>query len=37
VFQMREEVQAQAPAAIARPGYGRSPAWRRSERTPRHR
>jgi len=37
VAQMREEVLALAPAAIARPGYGRSPAWRRTERTARHR
>jgi poly(A) polymerase len=34
---MREEVLALAPQAIARPGYGRSPAWRRSGRTARHR
>jgi poly(A) polymerase len=34
---MREEVLALAPQAIARPGYNRSPAWRRNNRTARHR
>jgi poly(A) polymerase len=34
---MREEVLALAPQAIARPGYNRSPAWRRNKPTARHR